>query len=206
MTLPFRLMLVTDDGPDLAARLERALTIRARIPVAVQLRMKRANLRELQDMATRVRSLTRARGLPLFINGRVDVALEVEADGVHLPAKGISIAVARAFMPASTCIGVSCHTADEVAAASQEGANYVLLSPIRKVEGKAKPLGIEGFAAIARTTSLPVLALGGITLPDVAALRAAGAAGIAVMRSVMLAADPAAMLGTFCDAWHGHAP
>lgn len=206
MTLPFACMLITDEGPELEARLTQALSVTTRVPLAVQLRMKNTPLAQLRAVAARVRSLTRARHVSLLINGRLDVALEVEADGVHLPSRGLSIAVARALLPDNAFIGVSCHNAEDVERAAQQGATYGLLSPIHPVEGKAPPLGVAGFAAVSGVTALPLLALGGITPDDVSALKGAGAAGIAVMRGVMQAAFPAEALRAFCDAWEAAAP
>ncbi len=205
MTLPFTIMIVTDEQPNLEGRLERALSRPTRVPVSVQLRVKKTPRPDLAKIALRVRELTRLRNVSLLINGRIDIALEVEADGVHLPQAGLSIALARALMPAKAVIGVSCHTRAELTSAAHEGATYALLSPIHWVEDKAPPLGIAGFGALARATPLPVLALGGIARQDVPTLRCAGAAGVAVMRSVMLAPDPALALAALCDAWEGQA-
>ncbi len=199
--LTFRIMVITDDRPDVIGRVARALSGPRTVPVAVQLRLKGASHETLLPMANALRTLTRARHAQLLIHSDPHIARAVGADGLHLPAHGTSVADARAALSPGTCVGVSCHTAAEVLDAASAGADYALLSPIHTVAGKAPPLGVEGFAGIVRLTPLPVLALGGIRAHDVSSLKDAGAAGFAVMRGVMAADDPEQALRALGARW-----
>ncbi len=185
----FSIVVITDHLPDVPERVARALASVPPLRVAVQLRMKQANARDQLSIARELRSITREAGAFLFINDRVDVALAADADGVHLPAAGLGPADVRELMPRG-CIGLSCHSARDLAAAAVAGADYATLSPIYAVEGKAPPLGIAGFGAAIAGAALPVYALGGVGPRDLPALLACGARGVAVIRAVMSADEP----------------
>lgn len=111
----------------------------------------------------------------------------------------------RGDLPERLC-GRSCHTVDDVIAASEAGYDYVTLSPIATVPGKGEPLGVDGFARMIRDiraagAAVPILALGGVT-PDLApALRQAGAHGVAVIRAISRADDPGAVARAFVHAF-----
>ncbi len=188
----FDLLLVTDGAPDLLARLERALSGGAPGRVAVQLRLPGVPARELLSLATQLRALTRDHEATLLINDRVDVALAVEADGVHLPEAGVPVEVARKLLGSQRWIGTSRHDLKGLFEAARAGADYATLSPIHEVPGKNPPLGISGFSRTIGAVRLPVYALGGVTSKDIPALKQAGARGVAVMREVLSAEDPQA--------------
>lgn len=193
-TVP-RLLLVTDLGAagGLVAPIERALRQETPRGVAVQLRAKALPARELLEAAVALRAITRAAGALLVVNGRIDVAIAAQADGVHLPETGVPPEAVRALMP-EALVGVSCHDAAGLARASAEGADYAVLGPIGRVPGKNEPLGVAGFRALRERTSIPVLALGGVGASEVPALVAAGAHGVAVIRAITEARDPAEAL------------
>lgn len=206
MALPFQIMIITDEGADVLDRVEQALRVAPEVAaqVAVQLRLKTWPLAEVRALGEKLRVLTRSRGVALLINGRLDLALELGAEGLHLPAQSTSVADARASLPSKAFVGVSCHTQNDLARAGTDGASYALLSPIHAVPGKAPPLGITEFGVMALAAALPVFALGGIALDDVSPLRQAGAAGIAVMRAVLSSSDPARALTSLCEHWDDH--
>jgi thiamine-phosphate pyrophosphorylase len=171
----------------------------------VQLRERDLTTRALLDLAQRLRELTRQCGAALLINDRIDVALACEADGVHLPARSFSIADARALLGRTRLIGVSAHRAAEVAAASAAGADFAVLGPIYDTPSKrayGAPLG-PAVLTEARAAGMPLFAIGGIDRDRLAAVRAQGADGVAVIRAVLAAADPAdataALLRAFAD-------
>ena len=186
------LMIVSDERPALLARLERALAQAEPGRVAVQLRERSLPSGELLALARSLRALTRATHTLLLINDRVDIALAVAADGVHLPERGLVPAVARALLGPEPIVGCSRHDRAGLAAAAREGADYATLSPVHAVPGKAPPLGLAGFAQAIAGLSLPVYALGGVGIGDVGALHGAGAQGVAVMREVLSAEEPGA--------------
>lgn len=117
----------------------------------------------------------------VMVNGRADVALLGGAHGVHLPEEGLPPRDVRNSFP-GLIVGVSCHSADSVLRAEQGGAHYAVLGPVFPTTGKDRPLGLEAVAATARRTALPLVAIGGITHANAAAVWAAGAAGVAAIR------------------------
>ena len=183
-----RLVLVTDrhavGGRDLVAVVEAALD--GGLP-AVQLREKDLPGRALFLLAERLRAATARRGALLFVNGRVDVAVAVGADGVHLGGGALPVDVARRLLPASALIGVSTHTPDEPAS---RGADFVFFGPVHATPGKSAQ-GEAALAAAVAAARVPVLAIGGIGTAEVPGIRS-GAAGVAVIRAILASPDPAA--------------
>lgn len=161
---------------------------------AVQLRERGLTDRELFALAQALRTSTRRHGAALLVNDRIDVALACAADGVHLPARSFTVAEARQLLGPDRLIGVSAHSAAEAAAAARAGADFAVIGPIFATPSKrayGAPLGVTAIeAAAAAAAPMPVLAIGGITAETVAALRRHGAAGIAVIRAILDAADP----------------
>jgi thiamine-phosphate diphosphorylase len=155
---------------------------------ALWLRDPEATGRALFDAALVLREATRRAGALLLVGDRVDVALAVGADGVQLGRRAIPAARAREIFPGR--LGVSCHDAEELAAAAQARADHAILSPVHDVPGKGPPLGLDGLVRLLRGTRLPVVALGGIDTTTAAAVRATGVAGIAVARALADAPDP----------------
>ncbi len=207
----FRLYVVTDRraaeaaGRSLPALLDAALSRAEKraARVAVQLREKDLQGGALFALARELRAVTRDHGARLLVNDRLDVALAAEADGVHLPANGLPADAARRLLAAVGLIGVSTHSAAEVAAAKVKGADFVLLGPIYDTLSKRRygaPLGLTPLASAAAAAGLPVFAIGGITPERVAEVRAAGAHGVACVGAVMSAADPAAAVDAILDA------
>lgn len=160
----------------------------------VQLRDKELDDRKLLALARAARAL-----LPppaaLLVNGRLDVALAAGADGVHLPADGLPAAPLLAWarrLGVRSLIGRSTHTLAEVAAARDEGADYVTFGPVFATPGKGAPVGTAALAAAARL-GVPVLALGGIEPDRVGEALGAGAHGVAAIRAFRTAGGAAAM-------------
>ncbi len=162
----------------------------------VQLREKDLPGRALLELALRLRELTAAHFARLFVNDRVDVAIACDADGVHLPASSFRIADARHLLGGEKLIGVSTHDPDEVAAAAREGADFAVFGPVYETPSKRSygpPQGLETLArAAAATPKLPLLAIGGIEAERVNSVLSHGAQGVAVIRAVLAAKNPAA--------------
>lgn len=160
----------------------------------VQVRDKSAAAAELYQLACALRDACRAAGAGLLVNDRLDVALAADADGVHLAKKSLPVAAARRLLPPGRLLGASVHSVEEAVAAARAGADYVTFGsvfPTRSHPGRP-PTGLDALAAAVAAVDVPVLAIGGITPENVAAVLATGAAGVAVISSVLLAADPAA--------------
>lgn len=186
----FDLLIITDGRTRLLERIERALLGATPGRVAILLREPQLKTAELFALGRALRQVTDAAGAMLLVSDRLDVALAIDADGVQLPESGFAPDVARALLGKHAILGASRHDRVGLEAAAARGADFATLSPLHAVEGKGKPLGLNGFAAEVVRAPLPVYALGGVTRGDVSALRAAGARGIAVMREVLAAPDP----------------
>lgn len=187
-----RLVVITDwrlPPARLLGALERALE--AGPGVAVQHRHPEATGRRFLEEARQLAELCRARGSPLFVNGRLDVALLVGAH-LHLPAHGPTPGDVRPHLPAGRLISVAVHDARE--AREARGADLALVSPLFSPGSKPGDtrgtLGPGGFEALAAALPCPALALGGITPERAGTVR--GAAGFAVISAVLEAEDPAA--------------
>jgi thiamine-phosphate pyrophosphorylase len=199
----FALLVVTDARPALYERVECALSSAQPGRVALLVREPGLSTRALLELSRALRTLTEARGVQLLISDRLDVALAVRADGVQLPEVGFPPAVARRVLGPAPLIGVSRHSRQGLCDAADEGADYATLSPVHAVAGKAPPLGHAGFAAAIADVALPVFALGGVRVEDVPGLLGIGARGVAVMREVLAADDPAERTRSLLDALAG---
>ena len=169
--------------------------------VAVQVREKDLSARALVELARQLRAVTSAAGAALFVNDRVDVALAVEADGVHLPTGALSVRDARSLAP-NLCIAVSTHDCSEVELATRAGADFVVFGPVFDTPSKrvyGPPKGLEALAR-ACSCSIPVIALGGIDNSNADHCIRIGAYGIAAIRSVIAAADAEFALGQLLSA------
>jgi len=154
----------------------------------VQVREKDLTSRELIALVEEALSATRRPGrggAAVVVNDRVDVALAAGADGVHLGVHSMPAQVVRRFAPRPFVIGVSCHSLAEAMAAESGGADYLVLGPVFETPSKLQygpPLGLEKLRNVTSRISIPVLALGGITVERIRPCLEAGASGIAGIR------------------------
>ena len=167
---------------------------------AVQLREKDLGTRELIDMAYRMRELTDKYSAKLFINDRVDIALSVEADGVHLGQKSMPAYAVRKIAKDKFMIGVSAHSIEEAKQAEKEGADFITLGPVYKTPSKLKygqPLGVDIIRKAKAEISIPVFAIGGIKQDRIKEVMDAGADGIALISGILGAKDIKEKTGEF---------
>ncbi len=188
--------LVTDrhqtGGRDLLEVVGQALRAGVR---AVQLREKDLTTRDLYHLAGKLLAVTREAGAALLINDRVDVAMALPADGVHLTRRSLPPKEARELLGPARLIGISCHSLAEVREAVDGRADFVVLGPIFETPSKTPygaPLTKSLLQQARATTTLPILAIGGINPARVPEVMAAGADGVAVISAVMAALDPGA--------------
>jgi thiamine-phosphate pyrophosphorylase len=188
-TLP-RLIVITDwtlPRTQLLSALEQVCSLGPR--VAVQHRAPGLPARRFLEEARRLRALTAPHRVPLFINGRLDVALLVEAH-LHLPASGPLPGDVRPHLPQGRLVSVAVH--DEEEAARAGGADLALVSPVfspsSKPLGPRAPLGPEGLGRLAGHLGCPAYALGGVSPGTLGALP--GVAGVAVVGAVLCAPHP----------------
>ena len=159
----------------------------------VQLREKNGGTREFLDEARTVQAALRGTGVPLLVNDRVDVALAVGADGVHLGQRDMPIADARRLGPSGWIIGVSAECVEDAIRAEQEGADYIGVSPVFATPTKtdtALPLGLAGLRQMRAAVRLPLVAIGGIHAGNAREVIRAGADGLAVVSAIVSADSP----------------
>lgn len=160
---------------------------------AVQLREKDLSTRELYELATEMRSITSAHGARLFINDRIDIALAVDADGVHLGGASLPVDKARMLMGEEKMIGVSCHNQISAHNAQDVGADFITFGPVFFTPSKASygdPVGPGKLHEVADALLIPVFGLGGINRSNAPQVMKAGAAGIALISAILAADSP----------------
>jgi thiamine-phosphate pyrophosphorylase len=161
----------------------------------IQLRDKTGSLRELLPQACAIRLLCRSHGALFIVNDRLDLALAAEADGAHVGQEDLPAAEARRLLGSNRILGVSTHSVDQALAAREAGADYIGFGPIFPTGTKKtgySPRGPAILREVRNAVSLPILAIGGITLENVGVVIAAGATAPAVISAVVRAADIAA--------------
>jgi thiamine-phosphate pyrophosphorylase len=192
--IDFNLYLITNQRAcgwrDLMPVVEEALKGGVK---AVQLREKDLSSRELYELAQEMRDITSRYGARLFINDRIDIALAVDADGVHLGHGSIPIQIARQLMGEEKLIGISCHGRESAVAAQEKGADFITYGPVFHTPSKAAygtPVGIGSLREVTSRLRIPVFALGGIIGRNTRQVIDAGAHGIALISAVIAAENP----------------
>lgn len=159
----------------------------------VQLREKDATTREFIEQALHIRSFLKNRNIPLIINDRLDVALAVKADGIHLGQKDMPLKMARSIVKNTMVIGISAENLEDAIAAERDGADYIGVSPIYMTSTKtdtAPALGLEGLKRISEHVKIPKVAIGGLHPTNAADVIRNGADGVAVVSSIVSADHP----------------
>lgn len=192
--MPFRLYVVTDRQQTAGRVLEEVLSEAARGGVgAVQLREKDLTARELYALGERLQNVLSAYHVPLLINDRLDVALALDAAGVHLAGHSLPTAQARRVLGDHKLLGVSTHSLNDARRAAAEGADFIVFGPVFTTPSKlayGPPQGLQQLAHIVQQVSIPVLAIGGIAPANVTQVMQTGAYGIAMIRAVLAAPAP----------------
>jgi thiamine-phosphate pyrophosphorylase len=200
----YTLYLITDSASPDRIPGAVAAALRAAPPdsVLVQLRAKNCAPSQLYDIGLAVREHCQTHRAGFVVNDRADLAQAVAADGVQLPEQALAPGVVRKLLGERALIGVSCHDAAGLFAAASGGASFATLSPVFPSPNKGRPLGLARFSALVCGAGLPVYALGGVDATQARALKAAGAAGLAVISAVFGRPDPAAAVSDLLAAWH----
>jgi len=158
--------------------------VRARVDL-IQLREKDLATRELAELAGAAVGISRGSATRIVVNDRLDIAMAVGADGIHLGGQSAPPEAVRRQVGTGFVVGASCHSLDEALQAEAGGADYLLLGPIFDTPSKRRygpPLGLDKLSEVAKRTSIPVLALGGITVERVRTCLESGATGLAGIR------------------------
>ena len=190
----FRLYVVTDRQQTGGRSLTEVIGAAARGGLgAVQLREKDLSARELYELGVSLQGVLDPHRVPLLINDRIDVALALDAAGVHLAGHSLSTRTARRILGPEKLLGVSPHSLDAAFQAADEGADFVVFGPVFSTPSKlayGPPQGVLRLAAVVQELPIPVIGIGGITPSNLPQLRQAGAHGVAMIRAVLAAPDP----------------
>ncbi|WP_050922530.1 thiamine phosphate synthase [Vibrio harveyi] len=189
----YRLYLVTDDQQDLAT-LKRVVRKAVEGGVTmVQVREKHGDVRAFIERAQAVKDILKDTDVPLILNDRVDVALAVDADGVHLGQSDMPAIIARELIGPNKILGLSIENEEQLAEADSLPIDYIGLSAIFATPTKTntkKHWGIDGLKMALETTSLPIVAIGGINESNIPQLSATGVHGLALVSAICHADDP----------------
>ncbi len=189
MPVDYSLYLVTDrgilKGRSLLAAVEEA--IRGGVSL-LQLREKELCSRDFYQIALKLKELANSCNVPLIINDRLDIALAVGADGVHVGQEDLPLEVARKILGPGKILGYSVSNIAEAAYGEKNGADYLGAGPVYPTGSKldaVDPIGIEGIRAIKESVSIPVVAIGGISRTNAAEVKKSGIDGFSVISAVL---------------------
>ena len=201
--IDYSLMLVTDHCSDVDAFctiVEKAL--QAGVTV-LQLREKKAATRDFYQLVLRIKPIARQYNVPLLINDRLDIALAVDADGVHVGQEDLPVAVVRRLIGPDKILGATAATVAAAQTAEREGADYIgsgaMFPTLTKPGKQVLPLNV--LAQIKQAVQVPVVAIGGITADNLLTLKITGVDGLAVVSAIMDSADPAAATQEILSRW-----
>ncbi len=159
----------------------------------VQLREKEATTRAFVEEARALKAMLEPLGVAFVVNDRLDVALAVDADGLHVGQDDMPVAEARRLLGPDKIVGLSITEPGQALRADAAAADYLGVGPVYAQQTKgdaAAPLGVEGVRQVRRLTRTPMIAIGGLTPENSAAVLAAGADGLAVVSAIVAASDP----------------
>jgi thiamine-phosphate pyrophosphorylase len=195
---------ITDTGLSKAGNssdVAHALTAGVQV---IQYRRKEASSRELYEEALTLQNLCRGKAV-FLVNDRVDIAVAVQADGVHIGQEDLPYAAARAILGSGKIIGVTVHNLDEALNAEKAGANYLGVSPIFATTTKldaGKPAGLTLIRQIKSAVKIPVTAIGGIHLENAASVVEAGADSLCAISAVVTKPDVSRAIREFQRLYH----
>ncbi|TCL59262.1 thiamine-phosphate diphosphorylase [Hydrogenispora ethanolica] len=186
--IDYSLYLVTDSGL-LAGRdfcQSVAAALRGGVSL-VQLREKDRGTRDFFELAVRVKAVTDHYGVPLIINDRLDIALAVDAAGLHIGQEDLPAGLARRLLGSGKILGVSAGTLDEALAAEDAGADYLGIGAVFPTGTKqdAREVGLAGLRAVTARVGLPVVAIGGIQEQNLQSVLEQEVAGVALVSAIL---------------------
>ncbi|MCY6960022.1 thiamine phosphate synthase [Clostridium brassicae] len=189
MLIDYSLYLVTDrsflNGRGFKECVEQAIEGGVTL---IQLREKNISTREFLAIAFQIKEITSKYNVPLLINDRIDIALAVDADGVHLGQSDMPINSARKILGENKIIGISANTLNEALEAESCGANYLGLGPIFYTTSKKDintPIGLDGLKEITKKIKIPCVAIGGINSSNTKEIMESGVNGISVISAIL---------------------
>lgn len=158
----------------------------------VQLREKTASTKDFYQLALKVKEITSKYDVPLLINDRIDIAIAVDSEGVHIGQDDMPADIARKIIGENKILGVSASTVEEAKKAQEDGADYIGSGAVFPTATKddADSVSKEELKEIVDSIDIPVVAIGGITLENAESLKDTGIAGFSVVSAIMSADNP----------------
>lgn len=200
-----RLIVITDAGLAHPRSLSDVVgeAVAAGAP-AIQLRDKGGSARETAQLGTKLLPIVRAAGALLFVNDRLDVALAIGADGVHVGPDDLPVSALRRVAPEDFLIGASTDDPDEARRLCADGADYIGCGTVYATLSKADAgavIGLDGLRRVVDAVDVPVVGIGGLTPERTTAVAGTGASGVATIGAVMGPDDVAAVVRSFLANW-----
>lgn len=158
----------------------------------VQLREKKASTREYLELAEKVHTITKRYGIPLIIDDRVDIALAIDAEGVHVGQSDMPVAIARKLMGPNKIVGATTKTVPQALEAYQAGADYLGVGAIYPTTTKVVTIltSVDTLKEIVKAVPINVNAIGGLNKDNIHVLKGSGISGICAVSAIQKAADP----------------
>lgn len=205
LNIDYSLYLVTDRqlsaGRDLIKVVKKA--VQGGVTM-VQIREKDSSTREFYQLALRLKEELDNSGIPLLINDRLDIALAVNADGLHIGQDDLPLPVARRILGKSKIIGLSASNREQARQGQRMEADYLGIGPVFWTPSKTDadpPTGIELLSSLKQEIKIPLVAIGGINRTNLAEIKKAGADGVAVISALLSADDVEAEARRMMGAW-----
>jgi thiamine-phosphate pyrophosphorylase len=191
----YELYLVTDEKASLGRSIIDVVrqAVKGGVTI-VQLREKELDTRQFIERARELQKILKPHNIPLIINDRIDIALAVNADGVHIGQKDMPFELVKKIIPGNMIVGLSVETIEQLREAESLPADYIAVSPVFstpvKTDFDQKPWGLEGLAEARKLTKHTLVAIGGVNASNAGKIISAGADGIAVVSGICSANDP----------------
>lgn len=191
--IDYLLYLVTDR--DLLGNKDLAVTVEEAIKggvTLVQIREKNVSTLEFFQLALEIKEITKKHGVPFIVNDRIDIALAVDADGVHIGQEDMPLTVARKMVGPAKIIGVSVSTLEQALAAQREGADYLGIGAVfpTTTKGDANSVSLKDLQEIKAGITIPIVAIGGINKNNIHNVMETRVDGAAVVSAIIACSDP----------------
>ncbi len=205
MPLDFSLYLITDrdlvGSKDFFDSIEKALEGGVSL---LQIREKNASSKEFYSLGIKLKKMAEKFNIPLIVNDRIDIALAIDADGVHIGQEDLPIDKARQLIGRDKILGYSVSTPEEAVYGEKMGADYLGAGPVFPTGSKkdaAQPIGLDNLKLIKQSVNIPVVGIGGINSKNLALVKATGIDGISVISAVLCEADTYRAAKELGDLW-----
>ncbi|TEB12689.1 Thiamine-phosphate synthase [Pelotomaculum sp. FP] len=205
MPVDYSVYLVTDrgilGGRDLFKAVEESIIGGASL---IQLREKDISSRDFYNLAVRLKDLVNSYDVPLIINDRLDIALAVDADGLHIGQDDIPLRIARGIIGPNKIIGYSVSNLEQALFGEKNGADYLGAGPVYATGSKADaglPIGLGTLKTIKERVSMPVVAIGGVGITNISEVKKTGVDGISVISAILGNQDIAEAAKNITELW-----